>query len=532
MTVAVADVGTPEATLTATATARPARSRRRQAYSDCDRALTRRLLQVPADGPPTTRRIHIPAWIVRAPEWQALEATDRATLLAILGYADAKLHGRVSYATLVLETGHSESTVIASVARLERAGWLQIARQRVAWNRNATNVYQIVYPGEAAHIDRAVERAAKEGMGARQDARVEAHDVYLSRGAWKVRKAFLHAWEFASSEWQSLMRSPWALDVMLVVRSQAIAGEVGLSKLDIARIVGRVTPNPRSKSRVRTRVLEATSALVKLGVLKVVLRGGPTGRMPGHTTNLYAPCVPPSCAHWSEHWRGSAPGVAAAESQAESESPGPQILGFPGVLVAFYAGSAAGPDAVCPACVRAASHPRRHLHRPSADPHTWSARYCPGPHTEPVIAGCPDCGAPLADGPTMELGPPTENCNKAQAAVVTVDAAEGDLSCARCGARHPFGEAWDPDLSAPDSGSAWVPLNADRIVRVWLARRHESRAPIPSEVDVATALILETGNWWAACRRILVGWRRHESRDVRYLTGLAKRAGYTSPTTS
>ncbi len=500
--------------------------RPRQVYADCDRALTPWLLKRVGDAPhPDKRRIFVPAWIVRAPEWRALDAVDHATLLAIMGHTDTKGRGQVAYSELALETGCVESTVIASVARLERAGWLKVTRERIARTRNATNVYQLAYPGEADQIRRAVERAAKDGAGSRADSRVRPEDVYCSNGAWKVRKAFVHVWEFASAEWQSLMRSPWALDCLLVLRSRAIAGTVALSKLAIAQIVGVVLSDKakkKAKARGRTRVWEATTALVKLGVLKVIKRGGSS---PKHRANLYAPCVPPSCAHLAEFWSGSAPGAVDAEKPVKIVEVAPVVLRFPGVRVAFVTGSRVGMDAACPDCSRATKLPRRYLHRPGEDTWGWEARYCSGQHVEPLVAGCPDCSAPLADSSTMDA------CRAAWARgadglpVLTVDAAEGDVTCGKCGANHRFAEAWRPDQRAPESSAPWLPMGADRLVRVWLEGRRDSREPVASEIAVAAKVIAELGDWWKARTRILAEWKRFDSKDLRFLTGLAQRAG-------
>jgi hypothetical protein len=498
-------------------------ARSRQVYAHCDRELTPWLIRrVPDAQAPDKRRIFFPAWIVRAPEWQALEPADHAVLLAIMGHTDQKGRGQVAYSELALETGRAESTVISGVARLEKAGWLKVTRERISASRNATNVYQLVYPGEADQIRRAVERAAKEGAGSRADPRVRPEDVYCSNGAWKVRKAFLHVWEFASAEWQSLMRSPWALDCLLVLRSRAIAGTVALSKLAIAQIVGRVAGDggkKRAKARGRTRVWEATKAMVKLGVLTVVKRGGSS---PKHRANLYAPCVPPSCAQWSEFWSGSAPG-AVEEVKATAEI-APAVLRFPGVRVAFVAGSTG--DGACLDCSRPSKVPRRYLHKPSSDVWSWEPRYCSGAHEEPVIAECPECQAPLADAAAMEVCRAAWARGEDGSKVLTVDAAEGDVTCGKCSANHRFAEAWIPDQRAPESSAPWTPMDADRLVRVWLDGRRETRVPVASEIAVAARVIVETGDWWKARIRILAEWKRHDSKDVRYLTGLAQRAGF------
>ena len=53
-----------------------------------------------------------------------------------------------------------------------------------------------------------------------------------------------------------------------------------------------------------------------------------------------------------------------------------------------------------------------------------------------------------------------------------------------------------------------------------------TRVPVASEIAVAARVIVETGDWWKARIRILAEWKRHDSKDVRYLTGLAQRAGF------
>ena len=69
-------------------------ARPRQVYAHCDRSLTPWLLRRVSDAKqPDRRRIFFPAWIVRAPEWQALEPADHAVLLAIMGHTDQKGRG-------------------------------------------------------------------------------------------------------------------------------------------------------------------------------------------------------------------------------------------------------------------------------------------------------------------------------------------------------------------------------------------------------------------------------------------------------
>ncbi len=515
--------------------------RTRQAYADVDRLGRRRATRRRPDAVvlrprwadasnPGTRRLHFPVWILRAPEWQALGPGARYTFLTILAHASKKGGAKVAYSVLRAETGLGESTVIAAVAELERVGWLKVVREKVGPTENTVNVYQIGYPGEADLIRRAVERTRKDGAGQRQDPRVLPDDVYFSntRKAWEIRKAFIQAWELSSIEWQSLATSTRALETMLTLRARMIAGTVTLSKLEIARCARPI----RSKPLARTRVWESRRGLIGLGVLTVVAQGGPCR----HVKNTYAACVPPSCAKWATYWIGSAPGAVEEhdnDDEAEAEREAPVALTFPGVRVSFRAGSKVAPDHLCVACARPASRARRHIHKPGGSVVGCAPRYCSGEHTEPVVAGCPDCAAPLADPAAMDATRAAWARGEDGPPVLRADAAEGDVTCGACGAVHRFAEAWSADLRLPNPEAPWLPLNAEQLVRAWLHARFDRRDPVPTEVALAERIIVELGDWWRARTRIVTDWKRLDSKDLRLLTGLAQRAGFgATPDTS
>lgn len=505
--------------------------RTRQVYAACDHVLTPWLLRVPEDAAPDARESRPPSWLLQMAAYRALDPMLKYVLTMMRGHLDKNERGSVAYSTLAEQTGLAESTVIGCVARAEKAGWLNVTRNRIAHDRNAVNIYQFVYPAEVELVRKAVDQAAKEKKGAKTDHRVPRDAVYYSEGrkSGEVRKAFVPLWELGSSEWRSLATAPNALDVLIALRSRAIDGQVGMSKLEIARAIGRAGGGPKglgtreSRARARTRVWEAIRAMIGLGVLKVVRQGGPRG----HLANRYAPCIPPSCAHWAAHWTGWAPGATSATARPQPKPATP--LRFPGVRVEFRAGSSVAPDAVCSECSRAARLPRRYHHRPGADPCNWHSRYCSGAHLEPVIAGCPDCAAPVADGAAMELCRAAWLRNAKGPAVVTVDANEGDITCEVCNVSHRFGLSWTPTQTG--TGAPWLPMDADRLVKVWLSSAHRpERPPIPTEIAFANQLIVEAGGWWKALA-LTRSWQ-HLAKDVRYLTGLAHRAGYAAPDTS
>ena len=117
--------------------------------------------------------------------------------------------------------------------------------------------------------------------------------------------------------------------------------------------------------------------------------------------------------------------------------------------------------------------------------------------------------------------------------MLTVDAGEGDITCEKCSKVNRFAAKWSDADRWADGVAPWLPMDATRLVNVWLHDSHRAaRNPIPAELVLAERLITDKGTWWAALIEIQRWHGLGATKDRLYLTGLAQRAGYSPPNTS